>query len=460
MRIHVAADGRASVISLIVIAGFLLCLFCNLPGHLSYDSVIQLLEGRNGAYENWHPPFMSWLLGVGDAVLPGAALFVVGDAALAFGALIALIILARRRSWLAACVAAAIIVTPQFLIYQGIVWKDVLFANLGVCAFVALAVSARYWTQTRARYMALAISILFFAAAALTRQNGVLVLFAGACALGWMAVRAEGRRAGAIYGAGILLVTLAIVGTANLLLGLRIEGSSGPARQFRLLEFYDITGLIKAHPGLPLAVLDMRAPILAHEIRVDAVGLYTPTRNDPLAANARIQTALNATPPEIVRTQWLALVWRELPAYLKLRTDIFRWIFLTPDIGQCVPYYVGVDGPLPEMEDLGLVERFDDRDEALDFYGSLFIGTPVLSHGFYAITGLFVSVVLLRRRRSEDIAMAGLLAAAALFSASFFSIGIACDYRYLYFLDLAAMIAGFYLSLDFDRPAWSRRAVL
>ena len=34
---------------------------------------------------------------------------------------------------------------------------------------------------------------------------------------------------------------------------------------------------------------------------------------------------------------------------------------------------------------------------------------------------------------------AGLQVAALLFAASFFVISIACDYRYLYFLDLAAM---------------------
>jgi hypothetical protein len=35
----------------------------------------------------------------------------------------------------------------------------------------------------------------------------------------------------------------------------------------------------------------------------------------------------------------------------------------------------------------------------------------------------------------------GLLGSALLFTASFFVIAIACDYRYLYFLDAAAMAA-------------------
>ena len=41
-----------------------------------------------------------------------------------------------------------------------------------------------------------------------------------------------------------------------------------------------------------------------------------------------------------------------------------------------------------------------------------------------------------------------LMAAALAFTASFLAISIACDYRYLYFLDLAAMTGLLYLALD------------
>ena len=72
----------------IVVGGGALMLFVNLPGHLEFDSVRQLLEGRNGVYSNWHPPVMSWLLGLGDGITPGAAAFVVFNVLLAFGTLL------------------------------------------------------------------------------------------------------------------------------------------------------------------------------------------------------------------------------------------------------------------------------------------------------------------------------------------------------------------------------------
>ena len=88
----------AQVTAGVIFAGFVFSLAANLPGHMSYDSVIQLVEGRTGAYAGWHPPVTSWLLGALDAVLPGTALFVVIDALLIYGSLWALMRLARAPS--------------------------------------------------------------------------------------------------------------------------------------------------------------------------------------------------------------------------------------------------------------------------------------------------------------------------------------------------------------------------
>src|SRR5580658_900005 len=116
----------------IIVAGAAATLALDWPGHLSYDSVIQLLEGRTGVYGTWHPPVMSWLLGVLDAIVPGAGLFVLFDAALVFGAFLSLMRLGSKVSWAAPAVAIFCMLSPQFLIYQGIVWEDVLFADAAV----------------------------------------------------------------------------------------------------------------------------------------------------------------------------------------------------------------------------------------------------------------------------------------------------------------------------------------
>src|ERR1700722_9814183 len=90
----------------IIVAGAAASLWLNLPGHLSYDSVVQLAEGRAGAYTGEHPLVMSWLLGVAARAAPGAAAFVVFDTVLVFSALLAFVLVAPRVSWLAAPLAA------------------------------------------------------------------------------------------------------------------------------------------------------------------------------------------------------------------------------------------------------------------------------------------------------------------------------------------------------------------
>jgi len=59
-----------------------------------------------------------------------------------------------------------------------------------------------------------------------------------------------------------------------------------------------------------------------------------------------------------------------------------------------------------------------------------------------------VALLLIRRRRAADMTIAALLLGALAFAASFLVISVACDYRYLYLLDLAAMTGALYLALD------------
>src|ERR1700743_1639023 len=160
----------------VLIAGFVICLAADLPGPLSYDSVIQLLEGRTARYSSWHPPVMSWLLGVFDGIVAGTSLFVVFDMVLCFGAMVSLIWLRPVKSWAGAVVAALMIAMPLVLIYQGIVWKDVLFADASVAGCACLAWAAARWEHQRLRFALIAVAMVLLVLASMARQNGILVL--------------------------------------------------------------------------------------------------------------------------------------------------------------------------------------------------------------------------------------------------------------------------------------------
>jgi hypothetical protein len=139
---------------------------------------------------------------------------------------------------------------------------------------------------------------------------------------------------------------------------------------------------------------------------------------------------------------------------------VFRWVFLTPRIERCLPVALGVQGPEEVIAELGLQRRWSSVDDMLLHYDNAVLGTPVHSHLFYAAVALAVALALLRRREPADVAMAALMAAALAFAASFFLISIACDFRYLYFLDLTAMAGVLYLACDPPfGAAWRARSL-
>jgi hypothetical protein len=428
----------------ILIAGFAASVIVNWPGHLEFDSIVQLLEGRTGLYSNWHPPIMSWLLGISDAISPDAAAFVVLDTAMAFGAVLALLWLVPRPGWAAIAASAVVVVLPQFFLFQAIVWKDILFADACVAGFVCLAYAAAGWNRPRARLAWLGGAALFITLAVLTRQNGFVILPFAALAF----LAAPGWRARLFYGAGFLAACVVLVFAINAALQLRATKALGATEQMEDLELYDMAGMMQRDPALRLPILEKDAPAMARVMYAKGAALYTPAAHDPLSDKSGV-APLIVPSVGAVKRQWLALVAAHPLDYLAVRAADFSWLFLSAHPDQCIVYVVGVDGPQGEMRALNLKPREDDRDDWLDDdYATPLVGTPALSHPFFAALGLVCLVLLLRRRRPADLAMAGLLGAAMAYTASYFVISLACEYRYLFVLDLSAVAAAFYLAAD------------
>ena len=202
----------AYVIVGVIATGFVLSMAGGLPGELSYNSVIQLLEGRTAHYSGWHPPVMSWLLGLADAVQPGTGLYVLANATGFFVATASVPWLVRKQSWWGVIAALFCVLTPQLVIYQSTVWKDVLFADATVVAFVLLAHAANVWEHTSRRLALLTAACLFAALAALARQNGAIVLFGLAAGVILVARRSGARLSGALLsGVASLVLTAGIV---------------------------------------------------------------------------------------------------------------------------------------------------------------------------------------------------------------------------------------------------------
>ncbi len=443
----------APTLAVLVVAalGFAACVVADWPGHFPPDAIDQLAQGRSGVFDFWHPPVMAWLLGLADRVVAGAPLFFVIDAALFFAALAAMA-LVRGTGWWAVPVTAAISASPLALIYQGLVVKDVLFADASLAGFAALAWAARLWPRRPARLALSALALALFTLAALARQNGAIVAGAGALTLAWVDLAKAGREAApraALRFAVAAAAGLASMGLVGGLAALEFRAHSDreptAARQWMSLQIYDLAGALRRDPGLALPVLHRADPATERFVRREAAPKFDPTRIDPMYQLGNWDRVLKHPTP------WVGAQWRQLIStapglYLAVRSEALRQVFLTPDIPACAAVLVGVDPGNPAMlRRAGLTARETDKDDWDGDYAAAFLGTPVFSHAAYAVVALAMLVLairdLVRRQAVEMIATVGMLVAVLAFTASFFVISLACDYRYLYFLDVAAMAA-------------------
>ncbi|MDB5452046.1 MAG: hypothetical protein JWO33_624 [Caulobacteraceae bacterium] len=448
-KVGAAQRTAASVVvfRLVLAGGLLLSLAANLPGHLSLDSVIALEEARTQVRQTWAPAAFSWLLRLFDQRLSGTGLYVTATSALLFLSLMGLAGLRPRTSWLAAAVAVAAVFTPQLLIYPGIVWRDVAFADLSIAGFVCLAYAAQAWGRRGALVPLIAAFVLLALGAAI-RQNGVLLVLAAAVALGWTA-RAGGRRAGWAWGLGglaaMVMLTLGINHTAQ-----PADGSAKlrPNAAGLILQHYDVVGAVAHEPGLPLEIIGRANPAARQIIETDAARLYSPERVDTLDTEEGFRKALWKLPDAAMTGQWRAVILHHPRAYIAHRLDVFTQVFLTPDLAGCLPIHVGVTGPAPLMADLGMVAGIEPQDARLARYAARLYATPVYSHLTYALIALAVSGLLWLRRSPADGVIIALQLGSLVFTASFLAISVACDYRYLYVLDLAAITGLIYLALD------------
>jgi hypothetical protein len=209
------------------------------------------------------------------------------------------------------------------------------------------------------------------------------------------------------------------------------------------VQAYDLVSALVIAPQTPLAVLHARAPALETALRTDGVAAYSPVRADTLEPTLEKAGAVGPI-EEPIMDQWKALILRHPWLYLRVRAKAFAWVLLTPSKADCVLIYTGIDGPAEELAESGLRYRKSPRDDALARYALAFARTPAYSHAAYGAVGAALLAWLLHRRRPADIPMAAMLAAAFAFAGVFAVISIACDYRYLYDLDLATIAASLY----------------
>jgi hypothetical protein len=442
-RFAPAERGARALTVAVLGAAWLFVAALNWPGHLSYDSVLQLLDARTGFYHTWHPPFMAWLLSLSDGLTHGTGPYMMGQGLLLFGSLGAIVVASPKVGRFSPLLPVILLFSPLVMLWQAIVWKDVLFADLTVAGFAALYVGQ---SRRLGRGWSLAVTgkgLVLLAAASLVRQNGATVLLMGVAAIGygaWLAGAMNGRSRrlrAAIVGLAALAFGLLVALAMNLAVLTRAIDRSGPEAQIHMLQTFDVVGAVAHDPSLKLDHLD---PATAALIRATAKSEYTPARNDGLLGNDFNRATVEVA--DDIQNQWFDIILHHPRPWVEHRLAVIGW-HLTSPLKVCPRDVTGIDGPLPQLKALGMHNEQTPRDIALEHYASLFHHTPVYSHWFYAVLALVLTVVMFRSREGGDAVLGFMLIGALGFVASFVLIGVACDYRYLYALDLCTVVATF-----------------
>lgn len=434
----------------LLLAGFALIAAINLPGHIAFDSLTGLWEGRHHVRMSWGPRLYSLILGGFDALVPGTGLYTMASLTVTASAWAALPGLRPRMAWTGPALLAAAFLPPQVLIFQGVVWRDVLFANLTVAGFVALAAAARRWRRPVPRWGLLAVAALALAAGALVRQNGGAVIVPWALALGWIAARERPARrwrgglAWALGGLAAPLLLMLVIDAANPVRNPPgVDFAIGP----RLLMHYDLAAAIADDPARPLPHLTATHPDKAAVLRREAGRYYSPVRIDTLESSP-VDAALWGFRKPVIAAEWRDMIAADPQGYLRRRFEIFRWVAMTPDFARCPALHLGVDGAPQVAQALGVARGQFPQDARLYAYAERWFKTPFYSHATYALLAAAVAAFLLLRRDPPDIAIAGLMLGVLGFLATFLVLSLACDYRYLYAVDLAAITGLLYVAID------------
>ena len=422
------------------------------PGHSSYDTLVQLRDGLSRSYESNQPPAMSWLV--------ASAL----QTPLGFGALLAINIgLWSWAGWLIHRLLAAHGVRwpwiallvwwlfPVSFLYTGILWKDVLAAHLATLAF--LLVIPR--PSQIAGAGALAMSALAIAAAALIRQQMALMIPLLGAAV-WFArpgvTRTQRAGIAAIWLAGVLALSWA----ADSALARSARQVSGLATQGALYQLatFDLAG-IRSHGGqLRLAALD--AAGVDRERLFEMFDLYGADRVDYLGAypdNPLFKITQPMVP--LLISDWRASIRANPIAYAAHRWEHFLWQAGLRDPSRCLPYYFGVEPQPAGFPVLPLPAPRPERDAMLRRIAAPLL--PLFRPALYAAVSVLALALLAWRRPLGWTALAMFQLAGLAYLGSYLLIGIACDFRYAYFLVPVALTGALSVWLPATRSGASPR---
>lgn len=399
----------------------------NFPGHFTPDSVMHLTEGISGNYVSFHPPFVSWLIGKSYSWLGSTGPYVALVIAMLFGFVWFLHDrLAARASRVMRLVLLLFLVSPLPLLYSGLVWKDVLIAHLGLATF---ALAYLYSKRGSTGYL---ISSLFFCGLLLLiRQHGFVMVLLYVPVLAYR----EGLSARTVALRGVGFFAIAVAISLVVFKGVQLSSTqmtdSTIKTGVQILRTYDIAGAVSHDQEIDLKPFfppDFPTDDLVAEMR----SKYSAERVEYLLLSPRFFSGLT---PENIQKIWTYVATKHPIAYASHRLDFFSYMLGLRDENRCLPVLSGWAADPPFRDALEQTDlRPSPFSHQLATYAKAFVPYGLFTPAIYFGMGTLAFGILLWLGIKSTWPFLLLDASGLLYGATFAIIGIACDFRYTYYM--------------------------
>jgi hypothetical protein len=411
----------ALLILLATAAGFGLTLRVFYPGVMTYDARYVYEDIAKGFFGDWQSPVMTALWSMIDPLAPGAASMFLLMATLYWLAFGVLALKVARRSLWPALALLLLALSPPAFVFVGIIWRDVLFANLWLFA-AALAFAA---AERRMRIPAQAVALSFLALGVLLRPNALIAAPILAAYILWPAQ---------FFWKGAAIVYLPALVALYVLVQLVYYGALGATRQHpeQSLMVFDLGGIthFSKTNQFPVSWTPAETALLTG-------GCYHPgewnfywNREPCRFVMAKLEGEKIFGSPLLAET-WARAIARNPLAYLRHRAA-FTWAFLAD--ANFTMWTEDIDHPSKT------VFADDPAFMALKAAHDALKPTPLFRAGCWLLLNMLLCGLAWRRRHTPAGAFAlGVCGSAAVYMLTFSAAGVASDFRYAYWAVLAGL---------------------
>jgi hypothetical protein len=414
---------HALSVLIMIVAGFGLTLVIFYPGVMTYDARFVYEDIAKGTLGDWQSPVMTVLWRLIDPIAPGPAsmfLLIAGLYWLSFALLAFRLV--RRSLWPAVALLILALLPPAFVL-QGVIWRDVLFANTWLLAATLAYVTSESGVRLRLPAQGIALGLLVLGV--FLRPNSLIAAPLLAAAIMWPK-RFSWKRTAILYvPAGVALFALVQI------------------------VYYGALGATRQHPLQSIMVFDLggishftkqnQYPVTwsAPQTALLNTGCYQPTQWDiywrlepcEFVMHKLEGDKLFGTP--IITDAWMRAIIKHPIAYLEHRSA-FMWNFLSN--ANLTLWTDDVYNPSKKV--------FPDRFafNVLVASHDVLKPTPLFRAGTWLIACIAVSGLAWRRRGTPAGTYGiGACGSALLYVLTFFTVGVASDFRYAYWAVLAGI---------------------